>query len=94
MLSTCSLGFHGIVFDSLEPVKRALRNLTGDPPARGQAFLHESAGNLVSVTENSDNHEAVLLQDCAASYFGSDWRRVGLSPASEFVTLTCNFSVI
>lgn len=63
VISARSLGFHGIVFDSPEPVKRALRNLTGDPLARGQAFLHENAGNLVSVTENSDNHEAVLLQE-------------------------------
>ena len=60
MISARSLGFHGIVFDSLEPVKRALRNLTGDPLARGQAFLHENAGNLFSVTENQ---EAVFLQE-------------------------------
>ena len=60
VISARSLGFHGIIFDSLEPVKRALRNLTGDPLARGQAFLHENAGNLFSVTENQ---EAVFLQE-------------------------------
>ncbi|KAF8893786.1 Haloacid dehalogenase-like hydrolase-domain-containing protein [Infundibulicybe gibba] len=53
VLSARSLGFHGIVFDSPGPVKRALRNLIGDPTTRGLEFLSANAGQLDSVTDDS-----------------------------------------
>lgn len=63
VLSARSLGMHGIVFDSPGPVKRALRNLIGNPIARGQGFLQRNAGRLESVTDSTATHSAVSLQE-------------------------------
>jgi FMN phosphatase YigB (HAD superfamily) len=63
VLSARSLGFHGIVFENPEPVKRALKNLFGDPVARGQDFLRRNAGRLLSVTDRTDKHDSVELQE-------------------------------
>jgi FMN phosphatase YigB (HAD superfamily) len=51
VLSARSLGLHGIIFDSHE-VKRTLRNVLGDPIARGQQYLKDNAGHLNSVTDD------------------------------------------
>lgn len=51
VLSARSLGFHGIRFTSSAEVKRALRNLVGDPVTRGRKFLGANAGQLESVTD-------------------------------------------
>ncbi|TFK44736.1 Haloacid dehalogenase-like hydrolase-domain-containing protein [Crucibulum laeve] len=63
VLSARSLGFHGIVFDNPVPVKRALRNLVGDPVTRGREFLEQNAGKLLSVTDSSEKREAVILEE-------------------------------
>ncbi|KAJ6617998.1 Haloacid dehalogenase-like hydrolase-domain-containing protein [Mycena sp. CBHHK59/15] len=52
VLSARSLGFHGIVFESADAVKRALKNVFGDPVQRGHQFLGNNAGRLFSVIEN------------------------------------------
>ncbi|KAL4263544.1 HAD-like protein [Pleurotus pulmonarius] len=51
VLSARSLGIHGIVFDDVKHVGRALRNLVGDPVKRGQEFLTKNARHLESVTD-------------------------------------------
>lgn len=63
VLSARSLGFCGILFDSESTVKRALRNLVGDPVERGHEFLQRNAGNFESVTRATPNHEAVVVQE-------------------------------
>lgn len=63
VLSARSLGLHGIVFESPAPVKRALRNLLGDPIVRGRNFLKQNAGRLLSVTDGTDHHDSVELQE-------------------------------
>jgi FMN phosphatase YigB (HAD superfamily) len=54
VLSARSLGLHGIVFPKggSDKVKRALRNLIGDPVVRGHDFLKRNAGHLESITDN------------------------------------------
>ncbi|KAK7057152.1 alpha-D-glucose-1-phosphate phosphatase YihX [Favolaschia claudopus] len=67
VLSARSLGFHGIVFPhgGSEKVKRALRNLVGDPIARGRAYLQRNAKHLDSITDNGvvlhENFAQLLL---------------------------------
>ncbi|KAF8910343.1 Haloacid dehalogenase-like hydrolase-domain-containing protein [Mucidula mucida] len=51
VLSARSLGLHGIVFHDKAKVKRALRNLLGDPIVRGRQYLSNNAGKLYSVTD-------------------------------------------
>jgi FMN phosphatase YigB (HAD superfamily) len=63
VLSARSLGFRGIVFDSASVVKRALRNLIGDPVGRGRDFLKHNARKLESVTRATPDHEAVVVQE-------------------------------
>ncbi|KAJ7462352.1 Haloacid dehalogenase-like hydrolase-domain-containing protein [Mycena galericulata] len=60
VLSARSLGLHGIVFpkgDS-DKVKRALRNLIGDPVLRGREYLRRNARLLQSITDSG-----VVLQE-------------------------------
>lgn len=63
VLSARSLGFCGIVFDSPSTVKRALRNLIGDPVQRGREYLTRNAGKLESVTRATPKHEAIVVQE-------------------------------
>ncbi|KAJ7901877.1 Haloacid dehalogenase-like hydrolase-domain-containing protein [Mycena olivaceomarginata] len=60
VLSARSLGLHGIVFPKggSDKVKRALRNLIGDPVVRGHDFLKRNAGHLESITDNG-----IILQE-------------------------------
>ncbi|KAJ7287489.1 HAD-like domain-containing protein [Mycena rebaudengoi] len=53
VLTARSLGLHGIVFPrgGADQVKRALRNLLGDPVLRAQAWLARNRGLLQSVTD-------------------------------------------
>lgn len=51
VLSARSLGLHGVVFDDKAKVKRALRNLLGDPITRGRNYLSNNAGRMSSVTD-------------------------------------------
>lgn len=65
VLSARSLGLHGIVFDSMDNVKRALRYLISDPIRRGREFLQARAGHLESETntgiEIGDNFAQLLI---------------------------------
>lgn len=63
VLSARSLGFHGIVFEDEAVVRRALRNLIGDPVARGRAYLEKNAGKLLSVTSATPKQPAVVLHE-------------------------------
>ncbi|KAJ7703151.1 Haloacid dehalogenase-like hydrolase-domain-containing protein [Mycena rosella] len=60
VVSARSLGLHGIVFPrgGSDKVKRALRNLIGDPVLRGRDYLQRNAGALQSVTDNG-----IVLQE-------------------------------
>jgi FMN phosphatase YigB (HAD superfamily) len=64
VLAARSLGINGIVFDNVERVRQALRNLVSDPVSRGEAFLETRAGRLESETNlgnNVDENFAQLL---------------------------------
>ncbi|TFK75393.1 HAD-like protein [Pluteus cervinus] len=63
VLSARSLGMYGIVFDSPGPVKRALRNLIGDPISRGREYLRQNAGHLESVTAGTEQQEPIALHE-------------------------------
>lgn len=63
VLSARSLGFTGIVFDEPSEVKRALRNLIGDPVQRGGEFLVRNAGKLGSITRTTTKHESISLDE-------------------------------
>ena len=63
VLSARSVGLHGIVFENEAVVRRALRNLTGDPIARGNAYLKANAKKLDSVTEATDKHPAIIIHE-------------------------------
>ncbi|KAJ7096276.1 Haloacid dehalogenase-like hydrolase-domain-containing protein [Mycena epipterygia] len=54
VLSARSLGLHGIVFPrgGSDKVKRALRNLIGDPVLRGGDYLRRNARQLQSITDS------------------------------------------
>ncbi|KAF8210318.1 Haloacid dehalogenase-like hydrolase-domain-containing protein [Mycena galopus ATCC 62051] len=60
VLSARSLGLHGIIFPrgGSEKVKRALRNLIGDPVQRGRQYLQSNARHLESITDNG-----IILQE-------------------------------
>ncbi|KAJ7770199.1 HAD-like domain-containing protein [Mycena maculata] len=60
VLSARSLGLYGIVFHrgGCDKVKRALRNLIGDPILRGREYLRQNARSLRSVTDNG-----IVLQE-------------------------------
>ncbi|KAF7361854.1 Alpha-D-glucose-1-phosphate phosphatase YihX [Mycena venus] len=60
VLSARSLGLHGIVFPrgGSDRVKRALRNLIGDPVLRGREYLQRNARHLESITDNG-----IVLQE-------------------------------
>ncbi|KAJ6586968.1 HAD-like domain-containing protein [Mycena vulgaris] len=60
VLSARSLGLHGIVFPrgGSDKVKRALRNLIGDPVSRGRDYLQHNARLLHSITDNG-----IVLQE-------------------------------
>ncbi|SJL17034.1 uncharacterized protein ARMOST_20575 [Armillaria ostoyae] len=49
VLSACSQGLHGLVYRDLTELKRALLNLLGDSILRGQRFLKENNGRLISM---------------------------------------------
>jgi FMN phosphatase YigB (HAD superfamily) len=55
VLAARSLGINGIVFDNVERVRQALRNLVCDPVSRGTAFLENRAGRLESETNQGNN---------------------------------------
>jgi FMN phosphatase YigB (HAD superfamily) len=55
VLAARSLGINGIVFDNVEWVRQALRNLVSDPTSRGEAFLENRAGCLESETNLGNN---------------------------------------
>jgi FMN phosphatase YigB (HAD superfamily) len=55
VLAARSLGINGIVFDDVERVRQALRNLVSDPVKRGMAFLENRAGHLESETNLGNN---------------------------------------
>jgi FMN phosphatase YigB (HAD superfamily) len=55
ILAARSLGINGIVFDNVERVRQALRNLVGDPVSRGMAFLENQAGHLESESNRGSN---------------------------------------
>lgn len=64
IFSACSLGMHGIIFDSNANVIRKLLNKFGDPVQRGKNFLSRNAKQLQSVTESGvtvDDNFAQLL---------------------------------
>ncbi|KAF7376184.1 Alpha-D-glucose-1-phosphate phosphatase YihX [Mycena sanguinolenta] len=67
ILTARSLGLHGIVFPrgGSDKVKRALRNLIGDPVLRGRDYLRRNAQNLQSTTDNGivlrENFAQLLL---------------------------------
>ncbi|KXN92452.1 Alpha-D-glucose-1-phosphate phosphatase YihX [Leucoagaricus sp. SymC.cos] len=63
VLSARSLGFCGIVFDGPSAVKRALRNLIGDPIERGLEFLERNAGKLESTTKATPTHEVIVVEE-------------------------------
>lgn len=63
ILPARSLGMHGIIFDNPEPVRRALRNLVGNPIQRGRVFLKQNAGRLFSVTASTDECPAIELRE-------------------------------
>ncbi|KAG6857679.1 hypothetical protein H0H87_004095 [Tephrocybe sp. NHM501043] len=63
VLSARSLGLHGIIFDNSHNVGRALRNLVGDPIARGRDYLKQNAGRMVSVTDRTEKHPAIELRE-------------------------------
>ncbi|KAG6911133.1 hypothetical protein DXG01_003873 [Tephrocybe rancida] len=63
VLSARSLGLYGIIFDNPIEVGRALRNLIGDPVARGGSFLKQNAGRLISVTDRTEKHAAIELRE-------------------------------
>lgn len=63
VLSARSLGMHGIVFENPEPVRRALRNLIGNPIERGRNYLKHNAGRLLSVTASTENCPAIELRE-------------------------------
>jgi FMN phosphatase YigB (HAD superfamily) len=63
ILSARSLGMHGIVFENPGPVRRALRNLIGNPIERGRDFLKENAGRLLSVTASTDKCPVIELHE-------------------------------
>ncbi|KAJ6625602.1 Haloacid dehalogenase-like hydrolase-domain-containing protein [Mycena sp. CBHHK59/15] len=60
VLSARSLGLHGIIFPrgGSDKVKRALRNLVGNPVLRGRDYLRRNARLLQSVTDNG-----IVLQE-------------------------------
>jgi FMN phosphatase YigB (HAD superfamily) len=55
VLAARSLGINGIVFDDVDRVRQALRNLVSDPVRRGVAFLENRAGHLESETNLGNN---------------------------------------
>ena len=55
VLAARSLGINGIVFDDVDRVRQALRNLISDPVSRGLAFLEIRAGHLESETNLGNN---------------------------------------
>ncbi|KAF9012363.1 HAD-like domain-containing protein [Cyathus striatus] len=63
IISARSIGLHGIVFESTFTVKRALRNLIGNPSSRGHSFLNCNSGKLVSMTEATSKQDSVALHE-------------------------------
>jgi len=65
VLAARSLGFHGVVFDKPENVRKAIRYLVSDPVQRGWQFLRSRAGCLSSVTDTGieiwDNFAQLLI---------------------------------
>ncbi len=49
VLSARSQGLHGLVYRESKELKQSLLSLFGDPIQRGQRFLKENAGRLVSM---------------------------------------------
>ena len=69
VLSARSLGFFGIVFNTEEGTRRALRNLIGDPVSRAKAYLEANARNLHSVTAPTSTQPSVILRENFAQLF-------------------------
>ncbi len=51
VLSARSQGLHGLVYRESKELKQSLLSLFGDPIQRGQRFLKENAGRLVSMCD-------------------------------------------
>jgi FMN phosphatase YigB (HAD superfamily) len=67
VLAASALGIKGMVFTNGENLLRSLVNMTGDPVARGQAFLQANAGQHRSVTDQGEevdeNYSQLLILD-------------------------------
>ena len=63
VLSARSLGFCGIVFEKELTVRRALRNLVGNPIQRGREFLRHNARNFQSVTKATPTQASVVVEE-------------------------------
>jgi len=63
VLSARSLGFCGIVFEKEPKVRRALRNLIGNPIQRGREFLRHNARNFQSVTKATPTQASVVVEE-------------------------------
>lgn len=95
VLSARSLGLHGIVFDSHDRVKRSLRNLLGNPIARGKEFLARNAGHLESVTDTNvtlqENFAQLLILEATADRYVVDfilpWARSSIMSSRHLVNL-------
>lgn len=76
VLTARSLGLHGIVFPrgGADQVKRALRNLLGDPVLRAQAWLARNRGLLQSVTDTGivlrENFAQLLILELTEDKYG------------------------
>ncbi|TFK22045.1 HAD-like protein [Coprinopsis marcescibilis] len=65
VFSAQSLGFQGIVFDSVANVKQTLLNLLCDPVARGSAYLQSNQGKLQSVLGKTEEDSVILHENFA-----------------------------
>lgn len=91
VLSARSLGLHGIVFENPEPVRRALRNLIGNPIERGRIFLKQNAGRLFSVTASTEQCPAIELHENFAQLLileATKDRYVSVLPSSFCILFT------
>ncbi|KAJ5189629.1 HAD-superfamily hydrolase subfamily IA variant 3 [Penicillium cf. griseofulvum] len=67
VLAASALGIKGMVFTNSENLLRSLVNMTGDPVARGQAFLQANTGQHRSITDQGEevdeNYSQLLILD-------------------------------
>ena len=69
VLSAKSLGFQGLQFDGRDAFRRSLRNMLGDPIARGRAYLRANAKNLHSVTSATEKIPETVIYENFAQLF-------------------------